>query len=79
MGSGNAFSDPNNPQVVVQVGTAGSTGTAEISGVLFSTRASAGGAIVVEWNVHDPSGQQGAAGMWDTLIRLGGGEFFSFL
>lgn len=37
--------------------------------MLFSTRASAGGAIVVEWNVHDPSGQQGAAGMWDTLIR----------
>ncbi|EIM83048.1 exo-beta-1-3-glucanase [Stereum hirsutum FP-91666 SS1] len=72
MGSGSAFSNPSSPQVVVQVGTTGSTGVAEISGVLFSTRASAGGAIVVEWNVHDPSGQQGAAGMWDTLIRLGG-------
>lgn len=69
MGSGSAFSNPSSPQVVVQVGAAGSTGVAEISGVLFSTRASAGGAIVVEWNVHDPSGQQGAAGMWDTLIR----------
>lgn len=31
---------------------------------------SAGGAIVLEWNIHDPAGQQGAAGMWDTHIRL---------
>lgn len=31
---------------------------------------SAGGAIVVEWNVHDPAGQQGAAGMWDSHIRF---------
>ena len=29
----------------------------------------ANGAIVVEWNVHDPSGQPAAAGMWDSLIR----------
>lgn len=28
----------------------------------------AAGAIVVEWNVHDPAGQQGAAGTWDTHI-----------
>lgn len=31
------------------------------------------GAIVVEWNVHDPSGEQGAAGMWDSHFRLGSG------
>ena len=29
----------------------------------------AAGAIVMEWNVHDPAGQQGAAGMWDSHIR----------
>lgn len=29
------------------------------------------GAIVVEWNIHDPEGQQGAAGMWDSHIILG--------
>lgn len=69
MGSGDAFSDITNPQVVVQVGEEGSTGIAEISDMLFTTRASAGGAIVMEWNVHDPSGNQGAAGMWDTLFR----------
>lgn len=29
----------------------------------------AAGAILLEWNVHDPSDQQGAAGLWDTHIR----------
>ncbi|KAE9406729.1 exo-beta-1,3-glucanase [Gymnopus androsaceus JB14] len=35
--------------------------------------ASAPGAIVVEWNVKQPAGQNGGAGAWDTHIRLGGG------
>jgi glucan 1,3-beta-glucosidase len=34
-------------------------------------RPSAPGAIVVEWNVRDPDGQQGAAAAWDTHVRLG--------
>ncbi|KAA1476062.1 beta-1,3-glucanase [Dentipellis sp. KUC8613] len=72
MGSGSAFTNTNSPQPVVKVGTTGSTGIAEISGILFTTRAPANGAIAVEWNIHDPSGQQAAAGTWDTLIRLGG-------
>ncbi|KAI0062873.1 pectin lyase-like protein [Artomyces pyxidatus] len=72
MGSGSAFTNQNNPQVVVRVGTSGSTGVAEISSLLFTTRAPANGAIVVEWNVHEPAGQQGATGMWDSLFRLGG-------
>ncbi|KAI0062874.1 exo-beta-1,3-glucanase [Artomyces pyxidatus] len=72
MASGPTFSNQTNPQVAVRVGSSGSTGVAEISGMLFTTRAPANGAVVVEWNVHDPSGQKGAAGMWDTLIRLGG-------
>ncbi|KAG1785002.1 exo-beta-1,3-glucanase [Suillus plorans] len=25
---------------------------------------------MIEWNVHDPSGQEAAAGMWDSHIRL---------
>lgn len=36
------------------------------------TRSSAPGAIVVEWNVRDPDGQQGVAAAWDTHVRLGG-------
>lgn len=27
------------------------------------------GAIVVQWNVREPEGQQGGAGMWDAYIR----------
>lgn len=27
------------------------------------------GAILIEWNIHEPAGQQGAAGLWDTHIR----------
>lgn len=89
MGSGSAFNNQNSPAVVVQVGASGSTGLAEISGMLFKTQGPctswyqyrnldddadisvlAAGAIVVEWNVHDPSGSQGAAGMWDSHIIL---------
>ena len=70
MGSGDAFSSIDDPSVVVQVGAEGSTGIAEISSLLFTTLAPAGGAILVEWNVHDPSGNKGAAGMWDTVRML---------
>ncbi|KZT11300.1 glycoside hydrolase family 55 protein [Laetiporus sulphureus 93-53] len=70
MGSGDAFEDQNTPTVMVKVGDAGSTGTLEISNMIFSTRGPAAGAIVVEWNVA--SDTQGGAGMWDTYIRLGG-------
>ena len=69
MASGSAFNSISSPKVAVQVGTAGSTGLAEFSSMLFTSRAPAGGAILVEWNVHDPSGQQAAAGMWDTVRR----------
>lgn len=34
----------------------------------------AGGAIIIEWNVRDPPGNQAAAGMWDSHIVLGGGK-----
>ena len=46
----------------------------QVTDMLFTTRGPAAGAIVVEWNVADPSGTQGGSGTWDTLIRIGGGE-----
>ncbi|KAJ3492335.1 hypothetical protein NLI96_g51 [Meripilus lineatus] len=70
MGGGSAFSDGNNPKPVVRVGNAGSSGTVEITDILFSTKGPAPGAIVVEWNINSP--QKGGAGMWDSHIRLGG-------
>ncbi|KAG1834948.1 exo-beta-1,3-glucanase [Suillus subalutaceus] len=38
--------------------------------MVFTTAGPAPGAIMIEWNAHDPSGQQAAAGMWDSHIRL---------
>jgi len=72
MGSGSKFCDPVNPAVVVKVGDSGSSGVLEITDMVFKTKGPAGGAIVVEWNVHDPPGQQAAAGMWDSAVVLGG-------
>ncbi|KAJ7043179.1 glycoside hydrolase family 55 protein [Mycena alexandri] len=69
-GSGPAFQDQNNPQVVVRVGEPGSRGVVEITDMIFSTVGPAPGAIVVEWNVKET--EQGSAGAWDTHIRLGG-------
>ncbi|OJA12371.1 hypothetical protein AZE42_04340 [Rhizopogon vesiculosus] len=72
MAGGSAFSDESNPRVVIQAGAANSEGVLEISDIIFTTLGPAPGAIMIEWNVHDPSGQQAAAGMWDSHIRLGG-------
>ncbi|KZT10683.1 glycoside hydrolase family 55 protein [Laetiporus sulphureus 93-53] len=63
MGYGSYFQNYNAPQVVVRVGeNSGDEGVAEITDMIFSTQGPAAGAIVVEWNVHDPAGEQGAAG-----------------
>lgn len=72
LGGGSNFQSQTNPRAVVQAGSAGSQGVLEISDIVFSTAGPTPGAIVLEWNVHDPSGQQGAAGLWDSHIRLGG-------
>ncbi|KAF8078080.1 exo-beta-1,3-glucanase [Lyophyllum atratum] len=71
-GSGSAFQNQASPQVVVKVGDTNSQGVVEITDMLFATVGPAAGAIVVEWNVKQPAGQNGGAGMWDTHIRLGG-------
>ncbi|KAG2335843.1 glycoside hydrolase family 55 protein [Suillus weaverae] len=70
MAGGSAFSDQKNPRAVIQAGAANSQGVLEISDMVFTTTGPAPGAIMIEWNVHDPSGQQAAAGMWDSHIRL---------
>lgn len=38
MGGGSAFSDMNNPTVMVQAGAPGSSGTLEITDVVFATQ-----------------------------------------
>ncbi|KAK2461102.1 hypothetical protein APHAL10511_006881 [Amanita phalloides] len=71
-GQGSFFKDAGNPRPVVQVGAPNSQGIVEISDMIFTTVGPASGAIVVQWNVAQPSEQNGGAGMWDTHIRLGG-------
>ncbi|PPQ78469.1 hypothetical protein CVT25_011864 [Psilocybe cyanescens] len=71
-GKGSAFQDQNNPRAVFRVGETGSQGILEISDIVFTTIGPAAGAIVLEWNVKQPSGVQAGAGMWDSHIRTGG-------
>jgi glucan 1,3-beta-glucosidase len=70
--SGPSFGDVNNPIPAFRVGNPGDHGVVEISDLMFETRGPAPGAIMMEWNVADPNGQQGASGMWDTHFRVGG-------
>ncbi|KAI4194277.1 MAG: hypothetical protein LQ350_007859 [Teloschistes chrysophthalmus] len=72
MASGTAFSDQSKPAPVFQVGQPGDTGSVEISDIIFETKGPQPGAILVEWNVADPQGQQGLSGMWDVHFRIGG-------
>ncbi|KAH7925008.1 glycoside hydrolase family 55 protein [Leucogyrophana mollusca] len=72
IGGGDRFQDQNHPHVMVKVGEAYTEGVLEITDIIFSTVGPAPGAIVIEWNVHEPWDQQGGAGMWDSHIRLGG-------
>ncbi|KAH9476326.1 putative glucan endo-1,3-beta-glucosidase [Psilocybe cubensis] len=71
-GKGPAFQDQNNPRPVFRIGETGSQGVLEISDIVFSTIGPAAGAIIVEWNVRQPSGFQAGAGMWDSHVRTAG-------
>jgi glucan 1,3-beta-glucosidase len=71
MGSGSFFSDMNNPQPVVQVGSAaGESGVVEWSDMIVSTQGATEGAILIEWNLSSPA--SGPSGMWDVHTRIGG-------
>jgi glucan 1,3-beta-glucosidase len=67
---GNNFKDEKNPRAVVQVGKAGEIGSAEISDMLFETGEVLPGATLIEFNLKPA--YQGAVGMWDSVIRVGG-------
>ena len=72
MANGPSFSNEANPAPVFQVGQAGDIGAVEMSDLIFETKGSAPGAILVEWNVAESAGSQGASGMWDVHMRIGG-------
>lgn len=70
MASGTAFANQASPAPVFQVGQPGDTGAVEMSDLIFETKGPAPGAIMIEWNVAETS--QGASGMWDVHMRIGG-------
>ncbi|RWA09231.1 hypothetical protein EKO27_g5882 [Xylaria grammica] len=69
--TGDYFNDMNNPKVAVRIGEPGDIGTMEIVEMLFTVNGPAAGAIMVEWNIKASS--PGAAALWDSHIRVGGG------
>jgi hypothetical protein len=72
MAAGDAFQDQANPVPVWKVGNAGDEGVVEMQELLFQTRGPQPGAILMQWNARDPSGQQGVNAMWDVHFRVAG-------
>lgn len=72
MVDGPSFQNTANPQPAWRVANPGDTGVVEITDLMFETRGPAPGVIMMEWNIADPEGQQGASGMWDVHFRVGG-------
>lgn len=70
MGSGPFFSNPKEPQPVVQVGLPGQHGVVEWSNMVVSTQGATSGAIVIEYNLA--SQPSSPSGLWDVHIRVGG-------
>ncbi len=45
---------------------------AQLVDLLITTQGPVPGAKLLEWNMADPAGQQGAAGLWEVHFRVGG-------
>ncbi|KAF3908941.1 hypothetical protein ABW21_db0206062 [Orbilia brochopaga] len=71
MSYGEVFNDAENPKPVVRVGRPGEEGIVEMSELLLQTQGPAAGAILMEWNIRSPRGQN-VSGMWDVHFRIGG-------
>jgi glucan 1,3-beta-glucosidase len=59
-----------NPQVMLMVGSEGSTETVEISDILFTSIGALSRLIMVEWIMAAET--QGSVGLWDSHFRVGG-------
>ncbi|KAJ7858321.1 pectate lyase superfamily protein-domain-containing protein [Mycena leptocephala] len=70
LGAGPKFTNQANPRPVLKVGNPGDKGAVEISDLVISTVGGSAGAIGIEWNLEQSS--NGAAGIWDVHVRLGG-------
>jgi len=68
--SGAFFSDSSNPKALIMVGTPGEVGNVEMQDLIFTTHGATAGAVLIEWNLE--AEYQGAAGLWDCHVRIGG-------
>ncbi|KAM7211036.1 glycoside hydrolase family 55 protein [Rhypophila decipiens] len=72
VGNGTFFKNSASPKPVVQVGTAGSIGTAQISDMRFTISDVLPGAIIFQVNMAPPSGKPGGVAIWNSLVTVGG-------
>ncbi|CAK7562702.1 MAG: hypothetical protein SEPTF4163_000554 [Sporothrix epigloea] len=69
-GGNRSFSDASRTKAVFQVGQPGDAGAVEISDLIFATLGPQPGAVMIEWNLKGTTA--GAAGIWDSHVRIGG-------
>ena len=72
MADGPAFQDSNNPIPMLMVGKPGEVGEVLMTDFILSTRGPQPGAVLMEWNMHEPIGNQGGCGIWSVHFRIGG-------
>lgn len=52
------------------MGKEGEVGVAQLVDLLITTQGPVPGAKLVEWNMADPEGQPGSAGMWEVGLLV---------
>jgi len=57
---------------MLQIGTPGQMGVAQLVDFMFSTKGPQPGAKLIVWNLHDPVNAPGSNGLWDVHYRIGG-------
>ena len=70
LAAGSYFSSQSTPQVVLEIGKSGDSGSVELSDVIVATQGATAGAILLEYNLASPSGTP--SGLWDVHTRIGG-------
>ncbi|KAM7214657.1 Pectin lyase fold/virulence factor [Rhypophila decipiens] len=72
VGNGAFFKNSAAPKPVVQVGTPGSIGTAQISDMRFTISDVLPGAIILQVNMAPPANSPGGVAIWNSLVTVGG-------
>lgn len=62
---GSFFMDPENPKVIIRVGSPGDVGDVEMQDLLFTTKGPTAGAILDQWNIK--AATKGSTGLWGML------------